>query len=141
MKEKLKYLASAMAVLQEQQDRLKDLKARFDKENAELLRSIADRRDYIARLKSEIEPDAISEFKTTGEKKLSGGIGIREITQIAYNPDEVLQWAKDKDMFLVLDVKSFDKAAPSLNLDFVSITKQPKVTFPKLERLQKELAE
>lgn len=85
----------------------------------------------IRREKAEIQPWALEQFEKTGEKNLLGGIGIRETSTIEYNADAALKFAKEKDMFLALDKKAFEKAAPALGVDFVTVGKKVTVTFPK----------
>jgi predicted nucleic acid-binding protein len=85
----------------------------------------------IDQVKNVIKSAALDEFKSTGEKKLLGGIGIRETQTLEYDSGKAFMFAKEKDMFLTLDDKAFKKAAPSLNLDFVTVTKISTVTFPK----------
>ena len=85
----------------------------------------------IANLKNTIGPLAVAEYKETGEKKMWGGIGIQEKKSIAYDSDKALAFAKEKDMFLILDTATFEKASATLGLDFVKIEKTPRATFPK----------
>ena len=81
--------------------------------------------------KSTIGPLAIAEFKETGHKKMWGGVGIQEKKTISYDAAKALAFAKEKDMFLILDEATFKKAAPTLRLDFVTVTTEPGATFPK----------
>ena len=84
----------------------------------------------IADLKEQLSIEAVEEFKETGNKKLLGGIGIRETETISYDLKQAFDWAKEKDMFLQLDDKAFKKAVKSLGLDFVKTDKVTSVTFP-----------
>jgi len=96
--------------------------------------------DEIADLKLAIGEAAISEFEKTGVKKQLGGVGVQEAKTktITYDKDLAFKWAKEKDMFLLLDQKAFDKAVDSLNLDFVTIKTgtENKATFPKEIKLE-----
>jgi len=85
----------------------------------------------IENLKNTIGPLAIAEFKETGHKKMWGGVGVRETTSVNWDHDKALAFAKEKDMFLILDDATFKKAAPTLGLDFVTVTTEPRATFPK----------
>lgn len=85
----------------------------------------------VENLKAAIGPLAIAEFKETGSKKMWGGVGVQEKTELTYDAAKALAFAKSKDMFLILDVSTFEKAAPTLGLDFVKSEKTPKATFPK----------
>ena len=85
----------------------------------------------IENLQSTIGPLAIAEFKKTKNKKMWGGVGIQEKKIVSYDAAKALAFAKGKDMFLILDDATFIKAAPTLGLDFVTVTTEPRATFPK----------
>ncbi len=85
----------------------------------------------VENLKDEVRPLAIAEFKETASKKMWGGIGIQEKSSIEYDEADALGFAHEHGMFLILDKKGFEQAAPALKLDFVKIEKVPAVTFPK----------
>ena len=57
---------------------------------------------------------------------------------MSYTQESALKWAKEKDMFLILDKKAFEKSAPDLHLPFVTIKtdKIPTATFPKEIKLE-----
>lgn len=84
----------------------------------------------VADLKEKIKPKAIEEFGKTKKKKLTGGIGIREMKTIEYDMQKAFNWCKEKDMFLKINEKAFESAAPNLGLDFVKLGKKITVTFP-----------
>lgn len=111
--------------------RLDELKAEFQAQNETLIKEVGELFSKVQDLKSVISELAIDEFKASGSKKLFGGIGIRETTRISYDEKEAFGFAREKDMFLSLDKKAFEKAAESLGLDFVKIEKVPQATFPK----------
>ena len=70
-------------------------------------------------------------FKDTTNKNLVGGYKIQERKKIEYDETKALAWAKEKDMFLSLDKKSFEKAVEGLSLDFVTISKESSLAIPK----------
>jgi hypothetical protein len=82
-----------------------------------------------------IEKSVLAKFEETKDKNFYGGIGVKEYTNFTYEEKEALKWAKEKDMFLTLDKKSFESACKNLDLDFVTIDKKPKVTYPKIIKL------
>ena len=82
-------------------------------------------------LQNTIGPLAIAEFKKTNNKKMWGGVGIQEKKIVFYDAAKALTFAKEKDMFLILDDATFMKAAPTLGLDFVTVKTEPRATFPK----------
>ncbi len=89
----------------------------------------------IETMKATLTTEALEEFKKTGNKKLLGGIGIREGSVMSYDSEKALKFAKEKNMFLQLNKKAFEKVATSLDLDFVSTTPKTTVTFPAVIKL------
>jgi hypothetical protein len=110
---------------------LKRLKEIFDNQNDVIYKIIENHSENCKNLKDEIQKLGKEEFEKTGNKKLFGGIGIQERKSIVYDEKKAFEFAKEKDMFLSLDKKSFETAAKSLNLDFVKEEKEIKVTIPK----------
>jgi hypothetical protein len=87
-------------------------------------------------LQKEVETEVLQKFNETKEKKYYGGVGVKEFKEILYDYNVAFNWAKEKDMFLLLDKKEFEKAASGLKLDFVKFDKKPKVTWPKEIKLE-----
>lgn len=124
--------------LKAEQESLDNEKAELDKLVLAFEESVKARRARVAEisgristLKANIADAAVAEFKATGEKQLFGGIGIQERKTIEYDEAKALAFAREKDMFLVLDKKGFEKAAPSLGLDFMTTRTYVIATFPK----------
>lgn len=136
MENDVRYLKEVQENLDTKKELLKQKKEEFEKENAELLLGIRGLEENVNNTKQKIEEQALTLFESTKEKKMFGGIGIQERVDIQYDADKALEWAKEKDMFLSLDTKSFEKAVEGLKLDFVKIDKKPKVTFPKQIKLE-----
>ncbi len=86
----------------------------------------------ITELKEKIEPLILAEFKKTKKKKLYGGLGVQEKNVLTYSEAKALEWAMGKQLCLSLQVKPFEKLASTQNLDFVTQSKIPKVTYPKI---------
>lgn len=124
-------LRLAMAEYDRHKALLDERRSQFEQENADLVTSVRALGDEISELKENIRPLAEAEYERTGSKKLWGGVGIREKTSLNYDPADALAFAHEKDMFLTLDTKAFEKAAESLGLPFVTVEKVPQVTFPK----------
>ena len=137
MKKLLISLKAEMAEEAENAEKLKGLRAAFEKDNAALVDMVKANRSIIEGLKDAIMPLALEEYKTSGEKQLIGGVGIKVLKDkeiYTYEPADALAFAKEKDMFLALDKKAFDAAAPGLTEDFITKNIQPgavTVTFPK----------
>ena len=84
----------------------------------------------INQLKSELSEKAIKNFEETKNKTYIGGIKVQEVKKLNYDEKTAFEWAKEKQMFLQFDKKGFEKAAPSLNLDFVEENITLRTTFP-----------
>ena len=120
-----------MEVLEIQSTKIKKAREEFELSLKDELEIKTDIEAVIAVLKAELTTEALAEFKLLGKKKLLGGIGIREGSTLSYPPEKALEYAKEKSMFLALDVKSFNKVAGSLGLEFVETGTKTTVTFPK----------
>ena len=124
LKARMEELAAVEAIIAE-------ARAEFEKRVADAIEKKKALSFAVETAKEAVREQAFDMYEETGNKKLPGGIGIREKSVIEYSYDEALAWAKEKNMFLALDKSTFDKAAPSLGLDFVVCKKVPQVTFPK----------
>lgn len=106
----------------------------------ESLKSLTDKKSALIKqvddLKLIIGKEALAEFNVTGEKKLTGGIGIRCSTTLEYDKAKAEAFCKEKNLFMVMDIKSFEKAADGLGLDFVKRVPVNSVTFPKEIKLE-----
>lgn len=95
----------------------------------------------IETLKTELGKMAIAEFNITKVKKYFGGIGIAEKKTMSYPTEDAFKYAKEKDMFILFDEKSFNKVAAALSksdqLPFkVKTDTTPAATFPKVIKLE-----
>lgn len=124
-------LKEAMESLKSLRGELLGLQEAFDELNADLIKKVADAKIRMIEAQNAIRSVALAEYKENKQKKLLGGIGIRETTKAVYSLEKAEAYAKEKDLFMKFDEKAFVKAAPSLNLSFFSTTKEPSVTFPK----------
>lgn len=130
-KEKLKELKIDIEVLEQKKAELSALKSQFEADNKLLIEYIKNLSNCVETSKNDLSEEAKKEFEETNKKSLTGGLGIRESKEITYDETKALEWAKEKDLFLILDKKGFEKAASSMKLDFVTETKKIGVTFPK----------
>jgi hypothetical protein len=129
-KENLKTFLEVRNLLQGEESLLKEKRLEFDNSVDPLKKRIEELKLSLNSLKEEIEKDAIEEFKETKQKKLLGGIGIREKKHLIYDEKTAFNWAKEKGTCLLLDKKKFEKIALELT-DFVVENKEIQVTFPK----------
>lgn len=134
--EKVAELKNKLAELETIKENIQTEKSKFEESITDLVDNKKEVEDSIFTLKSEIESEAVKLFEETKEKKYYGGIGVQERTELEYDEAVALNWAMEKKMFLQLDKKGFEKAVPSINVDFVKSKKVPKATFPKEIKLE-----
>jgi hypothetical protein len=138
MKEKVEELEKRIENLENLKTQKKEKEFQFKEDNKVILDGILEEEKEIKLLKENIEIHCLAEYKINKlNKEFLGGIKIKEYAQVKYDKDKALNWAKEKNMFLLLDQKAFEKAADSLNLDFVETDeKLLKVTYPKKIKLE-----
>ncbi|MEW6095063.1 MAG: hypothetical protein AB1567_00860 [bacterium] len=113
-------------------------KRQFEEENGELILALNSFQAGLEEKKQEIKIIAEEEFKITGQKKLLGGIGIREGINLIYDSDKAFAWAKEHSLCLQLDQKTFEKIAKETLIDFVSRETKITVTFPAKIQIEEE---
>jgi hypothetical protein len=132
LKEAVAVFALIRTSLEAKQEELSNRKELFNKSNEHLMQEIEELKTKLNDVYGEIETDIKQKFnEDKSVKKFYGGFGIQEKKKIEYDFQTALKWAKEKDMFITLDTKSFEKAVEGLNLDFVKLDKEPQVTTPK----------
>ncbi len=104
---------------------------KFEEDNGALMKRIEELSCELDSDKEQFKLQAIQLFEKTKEKKLIGGIGIREGTELVYNSLEALKWAIDHNLALTLDRKRFEQLAKTESIDFVKKETKITVTFPK----------
>lgn len=119
-------------------EQIKLIEATIEDQIKPFREALANIRENKSRAEEAVRAEALEAFRFTGKKKLPGGVGIREKTTINYDVKRALGFAKEKDMFLALDSKAFEKAAPNLGLDWVEVSKEPQATLPKEIKLEEE---
>jgi hypothetical protein len=128
LKEAVAVFALVRTSLETKQEELAKNKKKFEEDNALLVSDIKDLQEKLSTCFTEIEKDIKEEFeKDKTVKKFYGGFGVQEKKKITYDFETALRWAKEKDMFVTLDVTSFEKAVEGMKLDFVTIDKEPSV--------------
>ncbi len=137
-REYLENLRTYLGEIAELEGKLKIKKENFNIEIEGMSKKMIEIKEKIAMVKEAITAEAIDEFKDTGNKALLGGVKVQEAKIIDYDEEQASNFAFEKKMFLNFDKKAFEKAAPSLNLDWVTFGKTQKVTFPKVIELEDE---
>ena len=132
---KVKCLASSINELETLKEALKIRKEEFEEKYRDLIESIEIKSGVIYGVKSDIKLEAEKEFRSTGNKKLFGGIGIRESIIPIYEESDAFAWAKEHSLALSLDKKRFEQLAKTEDMEFVTKERKITVTFPKKIKL------
>ena len=123
-------------------DKLKDTlykkREKFEEQNKELIEKVRKTSEIQDFLKGEIRVIACQEFKRTGNKKFTSGIGIRVGVSLIYETGEALGWAKEHCLALCLDKKRFEQLAKTEDMEFVTKEETITVTFPKVIKYEDE---
>ena len=139
MKEKIQQLAFMIEGEHSINEDIQQKKKEFEEKYVDLFTRRVEISANISKLKEEITPLAIEEFNKTGNKKLIGGVGIREITKLIYEETKAFFWAKEHSIALIpesLDKRAFEKIAKTEKIGFVTINKNPIVTYPNIFKFE-----
>ena len=135
-KENLKNYKSKLDLLENKISSVKEKENIFKESIKEDLNQINNAKVELNLLKEIVEKEARKEYATTNEKKLLGGIGIRETTNYLYTKESAIKWAKEHNLCLQLDEKAFKQIIKVQKLDFVKSENKIQVTFPKVIKLE-----
>lgn len=135
---KIKLLDEQRRSLEEKQSMLKAKLDEFNQQNKDLIELINKIKEDINSNTESIKTFALEEFELTGSKKMYGGIGIRVMQSIDYDKDKAFQWAKEHSLCLKLDDSAFKKIAKTQDIEFVTVTENPTVTFPSVITFNEE---
>lgn len=108
----------------------------FLKDNEGLIKKINNLSEEQDIEKSHFKEQALKLFETTKEKKLIGGLGIREGTNLIYDSEEAFAWAKEHSLCLQLNSKEFEKIAKTQEIEFVKKETKITVTFPSMIKVR-----
>lgn len=136
MKELVKELDELTKSLDLVINTIKEKTALYEQDIAQLIEEKKNKETAITSVKEKIDTKVLQEFDKTKEKKYYGGIGVQERSEIEYDEAQVLEWAKEKKLFLQLDKKAFEKVAESIGAPSVTVEKKAKVTYPKVIKLE-----
>lgn len=132
LKENVKSYDVLRKEIEEKKELISKRKKEFESEIEGIVSEIKSAEEKLGETFSLIETEIKDEFEKNKKiKKFYGGFGVQERKNIVYDEKRAFEFAKEKDMFLMLDKKSFEKAVEGLNLDFVEVKNEVKVTVPK----------
>ncbi len=83
----------------------------FNTQNAPLLEAAIKAQTEQADLETQLREAAEAAYGETGDKRPGPGVSIRLITRPSYEPADALAWAKEHDLFLAPDAKTFEAFA------------------------------
>lgn len=120
-------VASLQTVLGERQRAFQD-------SVADLVQELRQAKSECDEAESILRSLAIGAYKETGDKKPAPGVGIRSETVVEYDESRAVEWARKHDEgtpCLKLNRATFERAAKSLELEFVRKTVELRVTIAK----------
>lgn len=137
LKENVKLYDQKLKEISEKKEQIDDYKKEYEEKVSGLISDVKKLEEEVKTTFIDIEKEIKDRFeKDKSVKKFYGGFGIQERKVYTYDEKTALNWAKEKDMFLLLDIKSFEKALDGLDLDFVKKDTEKKVTIPKEIKLE-----
>ena len=107
---------------------IKDARADCETKLAEVLAERGVLEMSITVCESELKAERASFYDGEDKSKVYG-VGIREVTKLAYSGAEAFDWAVAHKLALKLDGKTFEKLAKIDPPDFVTITTEPQATI------------
>ena len=89
-------------------------------------------KERVADLEDAVRKAALEEYARSGNKRPHPAISMRINKRLRYDVGAALEYCRkhfDAAVKTVLDARVFEKAAPSLGLDFVTIIEEPQATI------------
>ena len=129
LKEQIKVVVEARAVVKKLRDEKKDLLARWEEHNKELIYQVGLQSAWLDDEEAELRERTLKAYKETGNKAPAPGVGIREVTKLDYDTKVAFDWAIEHTMALKLDVSAFTKIVKASPPDFVKVSLEPQATI------------
>ena len=133
IKTKLTEVKRRREILENLREEKIKLETEFRVKNRGLFDNIIQLSDELNESETSVRDIAVEEYKKTGEKKLSYGIGIRVSNLFEYEEEKAFNWCMEHKMALKLDNKAFEKTLKSGALkipEFVSEKEKVTATIP-----------
>ena len=138
MAEKLKELSAVREAVGSIDKKLQAQREQWEKEHENEIGALNKGKEDLAGVETELRALALGDYAITREKKLTGGLGIRIMKKLEYEPNKAFNWAEVHGIGLMLDKRAFESFAKSqekdlkkAKLDFVIIKEEPSATIPK----------
>lgn len=129
LKEQIKVVVGARGKAQGLLEAKKSSLDKWEQENLRLLSEVASATERAGEEETKLRELTLQAYAETGNKAPALGVGIREMTVLAYDKKVAFDWAKAHKMALMLDTKAFGKIAKADPPDFVKITTEPQATI------------
>lgn len=137
LKENVKDYDDLKKLIEAKKDIVELYKKEYEEKMVDIVSTIKELEGRLQGKFTLIETEIKDEFKKDKTvKKFYGGFAIQEVKTVDYDEAKALAFAKEKDMFLMLDKKSFEKAIDGLTLDFIKKDTTTRVTTPKEIKLE-----
>jgi len=110
---------------------LAERRRQWEEQNQTLLNASKALQSDLVQAETDLRSWAVSQYYRTGNKAPGPGVNIRMRTTVEYNDAEALEWAKAHSTCLVLDAKTFEKAAKAGLVDagVATIVEEPTATI------------
>ena len=130
MKEKLIRLKQLRSLRDDLAIRKKAAYEKYMSDNKDLFTEVDILQEQLTKQETEIRKIAVEYYEETGKKQQEYGVGVRILKKLEYEEAKALQWAKEHEMALNLDKKSFEKIARADPMDFIKINEVPQAILP-----------
>lgn len=135
MDRKIKYLAQCRKVEAEYKTQVAETEAELRKST--LWDCLEQERKYLATAKADakdaeadVRKAALEAYIMTDDPRPHSAVQIKMYTVLEYNLGDAMGYAREHlPQALKLDVRTFEKAAKAIELDFVRAVKQPRATI------------
>ena len=142
MSEDLKEFCELKKIVEDTGNKLQEekeiLMKKWEEEHQTELNTLNIAKGDLSDVETELRALALEDYAITREKKLLGGLGIRIMKKLNYEPDKALVWAEEHGIGLTLDKRAFESFAKSqesdlkkAKLDFVEFKEEATATIPK----------
>jgi len=127
--DQIKVVAKAREVAELAKKARHDAQVAWEESNASLFEDEGLACGASAGAEARLRELTIEAYHATGLKHPAEGVGIREVTKLAYDEKEALKWAIEHKLALQLDKKKFADYAKDGTIEFVAVTTEPQATI------------
>jgi hypothetical protein len=135
LKEKVKCLAKTRSVQEEYKSEITELKAEMDasplgKRLKQVYQYLEVAKEDVASAEVKVREAAMDAYQNTDNKKPHGAVQVKMHTTVVYEQDAAFDYARNHlPQALTFNRRKFELAAKVLDLDFVTVLKEPRVSI------------